>query len=224
MSLDKNKIVELIKRDDPLNESQISEIVGTIYQVYKESISSLSPSQLRMFVLNNCLTPAGEVSVSWFGKTKNSDVIKAQLASLYPNLKSLSEQIYWLTEGLTDYPVTCSVCGNKVTKYLGFKHGYKPDFCTSKCAASSPKTQEKRKQKSMEKYGVDHHAKTTEQKQKIKNTCLERYGTEHHWANPEIREKAKATNLERYGVEYVLQSPVVKEKIVATNLQKYGTK
>ena len=70
--------------------------------------------------------------------------------------------------------------------------------------------------------------RTEEDKQKIiekrKNTTLERYGVENVIQNKEINHKAKETILERYGVENVSQSKEIKQKRENTFLDKYGSK
>ena len=85
------------------------------------------------------------------------------------------------------------------------------------------KTIDKRKQTSLQNYGVEYNFQTQEFKEKTKQTNLERYGVEHHMHTKEVKEKIKQTNLERYGVEHPLQNTEIKEKTKQTNLERYGT-
>ncbi len=104
----------------------------------------------------------------------------------------------------------------------------------------------KRKNTSLERYGVDHPNKINKKiknisalssKEKFKKTSLERYGVDNPLKNKEVQKKRietfksnidninkniKETNLKRYGVEYVFQAKEVKEKIKNTLLDKYG--
>lgn len=99
----------------------------------------------------------------------------------------------------------------------------------------NPVTQEKLKQRNLERYGVEYVSQSPEIKEKVKQTNLERYGVENAMQNkviakklsdilksPEVREKIIQTNLERYGVQHASQSPEVREKRIQTNLERYG--
>lgn len=79
------------------------------------------------------------------------------------------------------------------------------------------KTNEKRKQTNLEKFGTDNPFKSKEIKDKIRRTNIERYGVENPNQNKDILKKRKQTNLERYGVENPFQSKEIKEKILKTS-------
>jgi hypothetical protein len=89
-------------------------------------------------------------------------------------------------------------------------------------------TQEKIRQTSLTKRGVEHHLSDTSVIEKSRNTKKERYNDEN-FNNRELSrltklkrygdgnytniEKAKETNVERYGFEYVSQVPYIAEKM-----------
>jgi TnsA-like endonuclease N terminal len=81
---------------------------------------------------------------------------------------------------------------------------------------------EKRRQTSLDKYGVDHHMKSQEVQEKQKQVMQEKYGVDHPLQNKEIVKKMKQTNLERYGVENVAAVPEVRQKMAKTTLERYG--
>jgi hypothetical protein len=81
---------------------------------------------------------------------------------------------------------------------------------------------EKKRQKALEKYGVENVLLSDEIKEKIKETNLERYGSENVFGSEEIKEKIRGSNLERYGVEHPLQNPEILKKAQQTNLERYG--
>ena len=133
---------------------------------------------------------------------------------------------------------TCPICGKKfkmegrqVKKYKeGTGRGI---TCGRKCSAAfmnlvygnpscRPEVKEKKKQRALEKYGVENVFQAKEVKDKIKETNLEKYGVEHVMQSPKILEKSKETNLEKYGVEHVSQRKDIKERKVQKSLKKYG--
>ena len=79
---------------------------------------------------------------------------------------------------------------------------------------------EKRRQTSLSKYGVDNVAKIPEFQKRKKANNLAKYGVENVNQVEEFREKIRQTNLERYGAEY----PSHYEKSMETNLKRYGTR
>lgn len=81
---------------------------------------------------------------------------------------------------------------------------------------------EYRKQKMLEKFGVDNYAKTKEFPIKFKETSQKKFGVDHHLQNPEILQKQIDTCRSRYNVDNVFQSEPIKELIYQTKLEKYG--
>jgi hypothetical protein len=71
-------------------------------------------------------------------------------------------------------------------------------------------------------YGETNAAKTSGVQQRMKETTLERHGVENAFQSKTLMEKAKETNLILRGVENASQCPVVKEKIKQTNLELRG--
>lgn len=97
----------------------------------------------------------------------------------------MSTKIYWILNGLTDFP-TCEneKCNKKYNdrNVFSIKRGY-PKYCSHKCAVNS-----------------------IEVKEKAKETCLNKYRTISPGQNELIKEKAKETCLKKYGVQYSFQS------------------
>jgi very-short-patch-repair endonuclease len=117
---------------------------------------------------------------------------------------------------------TCKTCGKKL-KFYGPKVGYRDGYCKS-CVRKTDEFKNNLKQKSIEKYGVEHVFQSNEIKNKIKNTNLNKYGVEVAAKSEEVKTKTKQTNLERYGVEYQAQLKEVQEKMKQTCLNRYGVK
>lgn len=132
----------------------------------------------------------------------------------------------------------CPICGTKfkmegrqVKKYKeGTGRGI---TCSRKCASafmnlvygnpsSRPEVKEKKKQKALEKYGVENVFQAKEIKEKIKETNLEKLGVEYPMQSSEVKKKSKETNLDKYGVEHVSQREDIKERKIQKSLDKYG--
>jgi len=83
---------------------------------------------------------------------------------------------------------------------------------------------EKKKQASLKKYGTEYTFQAKEVKQKSRQTMLEKYGFEYPLQNKEIRKQFRQTCLERYGSEYPLQNKEIQEKFEQTCLERYGVR
>lgn len=81
---------------------------------------------------------------------------------------------------------------------------------------------DKRKETSLEKYGVESPMQCKEVQDKAKATNLEKYGAENVFASVHGKNRIKETNLERYGAENVFASDHGKAKIKETFQDRYG--
>ena len=146
---------------------------------------------------------------------------------------SISVKDYYDTYIKQENDGKCKTCG-KETSFRGIVEGYSK-YCSSKCANLDPEVQEKMKQNSLKKFGVEHPLQSKEVKEKVKQTNIEKYGVDSYMKteafrkkaiesikSEEVIEKRKQTNLERYGVELPFQSKDIQEKIKQTNVKKYG--
>ena len=162
-----------------------------------------------------------------------SEEVKQEIADRTPNCNSMSldERMYWLKNGLTDYP-NCKHCGSvldssswyasttKQNQAKGWpQKGYRP-FCSRKCAAASDQKQASFKQTCVEKYGVDHPLRSETVQAKRKLTNLERYGQTHPhaWSSDRFAEYVKKL----HGVLSVRHIDGVSEKIANTKAKETG--
>ena len=81
---------------------------------------------------------------------------------------------------------------------------------------------DKKKQTSIERYGVDNPLKSKEIQDKAKQTLNERYGVDNPLKSKEIREKVEDTNLKRLGFRNALSSPEVQKKRKETIIKNFG--
>ena len=137
-------------------------------------------------------------------------------------LEKFSQKIYHYLNNMIEIP-KCEYCNNEYKRFMGFDIGY--DKCCSKSCSSkysSKVGQETRKEKTIEKYGVEHTSQLEKVKNKNKETCLINYGVDSFSKTNEFKNKSISTSLERYGVEHPMQLDNIKEKIKNTCLEKYG--
>ena len=93
----------------------------------------------------------------------------------------------------------CKKCG-KQTSFINMWKGYR-DYCCNSCMSSSKEIQDRRKQTSLEHYGVEFPHQSQEVKDNMEKTCLSRYGATNVYTSEYGKQKIKETNLERYGAE-----------------------
>lgn len=124
---------------------------------------------------------------------------------------------YTRISGQSIIKFTCK-CGTIDEKkcYLIEKYGASCKQCRI------PNAKEKRKQTSLQRYGVNSVLEVKEIQDRIKQTNLEKYGSESTFASKSIREKIKQTWKDNYGFENPNQNPLIIEKTKKTNLERYG--
>ena len=84
------------------------------------------------------------------------------------------------------------------------------------------RSNEKRRQTNLERYGSSAPLGSEEIKEKAKQTNLKRYGVENPSQSKEVKEKRTQTFINKYGVSNPMQSEEVQERLYRTNLEKYG--
>ena len=133
---------------------------------------------------------------------------------------------------------TCPICGKEFTMEKRQIKKYKDGTgrgitCGRSCSSAfmnlvygnpscRPEVKEKKRQRALEKYGVENVSQAKDVKEKIKRTNLKKYGVEYVMQSSEILRKSKETNLEKYGVEHVSQRKDIKDRKREKSLDKYG--
>jgi hypothetical protein len=156
---------------------------------------------------------------TYFNKYYND--IYNQIVEYNSNISNLPfiEKIWHWVNDKPDY-IKCQ-CGKDVMFNRNWLHGYKYG-CSAKCTQNNPETKLKRKNTTIEKYGVDNIAKLEESKVKVENTNMVRYGCKSSFQNTEVREKWTKNIQSKYGVDHVFQLESVKEKSKKTTMGLYG--
>ena len=153
--------------------------------------------------------------------------IKNYLESLVVNFHTYKEIIHRILNNEIEQKY-CPICNKPLKYYYGH---FWQTHCSTKCSSMDKNVQNKLKQTTIKKYGVDHPSKlstnnfksnnpqkTKEIHEKTKQTCLEKYGCEYAWNN----DKQKQTCLEKYGYENVFKNKEIIDKIKKTKFNKYG--
>lgn len=145
-------------------------------------------------------------SRGWERNLVPSEILKLIEYTAYLADGGVVERIYHVVNSLTERP-TC-YCGNDLG-FLSFNKGYR-EFCSTKCIANSKVIQQKIKETTILRHGVENAAQSQAIKDKITQTNMSRYGVKRPLQSSKFRNKVKETNLKNYGHEYGFQSRTVK--------------
>jgi len=132
----------------------------------------------------------------------------------------ISTQVYYDKYLKKPHEGICVLCGNE-TNYFGLTNGYRR-LCSNRCTSLDPRSNEKKKQTCLVKYGVDSQNKSEEVKKKTRETWLKNYGTDSPNRVQIVKEKKKETVLKNFGVEHALQNLEVQKRWKCTNKKRYG--
>lgn len=137
---------------------------------------------------------------------------------------NLSERIYWILNGILDYP-ECLECGIyfKPKAFYGFKDGYKDvRFCSHLCCSKSSITQDRFKATCLERFGFEHNSQNPEEWKRKAENYFAKTGYYHVWSNPEVRTKLEDTYEKRTGFRTPFLNPETREKANQTNFLNTG--
>jgi len=127
---------------------------------------------------------------------KDTELI-AWISRVVPQLSdpyyTLNTKIFWIINGLTDFPA-CEECQSPIKRNVAaLKLGYKSRkgscFCSHACAVSSSKTLSYRRATCIDKYGVDSFTKTEWFAEKFEQTSMDRYGVKNAGGSKQALEK-----------------------------------
>ena len=167
-------------------------------------------------------TNKNHVRENYFKKHFN-DFYSDMILYKYPEEFTFPQKLYhYLNDDMNFTIGKCKICGKRCN-YKNFTSGYYT-YCSRKCSLRDEETQNKIKQTSLDRYGVESYSKTQEYLHKVKETNLSKYGVDSYSKTTEYKNKTKQTNLSKYGVEHVLQNSEILHKKEQTCLDKYGVK
>ena len=118
-------------------------------------------------------------------------------------------------------PVCCRTCGS-IIPVKNSEVGAVRVYCGRGCI-NHEELNQKRKETSIERYGVANPSSLPETRQKVRNTNLQRFGVDVPQKSEVVRKKTEQTNLGRYGMKTPLQTKEIKVRIKQTLIAKYGS-
>lgn len=154
---------------------------------------------------------------------KYFDWINQKTPKLNDQFYALSTKLYWIFNGLEDFP-NCYHCGKVFDdRNVGIAFGY-PRFCSIKCIANNPMIRKRKETTCEKKYGkgVINPSQAQCIKDKKEQTSLKHYGVTNPNKVPSVRRKIEATCITKYGAKSPLESIKIKEKIAQTNIKNLG--
>jgi hypothetical protein len=181
------------------------------------------------------------------GKMSKVSFVSKNFPDEYKEIKVFCEQ-----NGLNDLPFKEKVylflnkkdstpfCKNKLcsneVKFINSTLGYR-EYCSTKCTSSDPNIKNKKKQKSLEKFGTETPSQSSVIKEKIIKTNQEKWGSNSPMSSEKVKEKSKQTLLKNFGVDNPSKSVIIlktrvesfkknidsyKNNYKQTSLKKYG--
>ena len=179
---------------------------------------------------------------------KNSMEIRLSILEFTKNLpenSKFNQRCFHILEGIEEIP-DCRECKVKKVNFSNRNKEWKYlEFCSTKCASSNKIVQQKLKnstfekfgvdniskskyfhdlmiKKNQEKYGVDWYQQSVEFKEKSIIACLKKYGFDKYTKTDEFKNRVRETCLEKYGVDWYSKSIEFQDKFKKTSLERYG--
>lgn len=160
------------------------------------------------------LDKSGKVSCQ--AQKRHASWLTEHVLKEWPDVKTW---VYYQKTG--GQPVCCRTCGG-IIPVKNSEVGAVRVYCGRGCI-NHEELNQKRKETSLERYGVTNPSSLPETRQKVRNTNLQRFGVDVPQKSEVVRKKTEQTNIERYGVKTPLQTEEIKERIKRTMLEKYGS-
>lgn len=173
---------------------------------------------------------------SWWENNKilyvYEDIMK--FTAFLPNDSKIGQRMYHYLSNTNSIPVCKRECCKNSVNWYKFVYQL---YCSTKC--SSTDTVDKRKQTSMERYGVDNPSKSPEIIQKIKDVTFEKYGVENYSFTDKFKTRMKSlwvdnkeewlihreeSNLQKFGWKTPFENADVLQKTKDTMIERYGVK
>ncbi len=170
--------------------------------------------------INNYLEKKGKYSLRT--AIKNSKRIQKDIINFtdfLPAETKMNQRCYHIINEIIEIPL-CKHCGVNRVNFNKQDWTYFIN-CSKICASRFEANIKKKKETTIERYGVDNISKSEYFKKLIKEQNLVRYGVEWYQQSQEFREKSKKTCIEKYGVSSYSKTDEFIEKIKKTSLEKY---
>ncbi len=165
------------------------------------------------------------------GLKTREEYLKKSYPEIYEKLKSFilehgitvntfREEVYYFMNNITEQH-KCLCCDSYVNFRGTLNKGY-TKYCSLDCANNSGQLNERAKQATLKKYGVESTNQLDSVKDKKKLTYLKNYGVDNPSKYKPIRDKQKETLIKNYGVDSPMKSDVLVERQKNITREKYG--
>ena len=144
-----------------------------------------------------------EYLVSW---------INSRLPKLADPFYKLNTKIYWILNGLTDFPI-CANCGKTIERVnVKITCGYST-YCCNRCQITSTEFKRDRAATWERKYGpgATSPSKSAAVREKQKATCRKNYGVDHPMQSDTIKAKSYRAKKLKYGDGYYFDKAVARQ-------------
>lgn len=115
-----------------------------------------------------------------------------------------------------NFKCNCGKKYNKTIRLIIENSGLFCKFCTQ------INSNNKKKEKCLKNYGIEHFMKSEKGKENFKQKCLDNYGVENPSQSSIIKQQKIETCLKNYGVCHPMKSKLIKDQMKQKNFNKYG--
>jgi len=121
-----------------------------------------------------------------------------------------SQRMYCVINDITTHPL-CLTCKKQRVNYKQGLQGYRK-YCSAKCRNEDPKWQSNHEAICLKKFGVKSASQAKEIKERKRQKSLEKYGTEWVTQSKHFKKEAEKTMFKKYGVKHNSQNEDIKLK------------
>ena len=165
------------------------------------------------------------------GAKTREEYLNKHYPEIYKKLKSFilehnivvntfREEVYYFMNNITEQH-KCLGCGSDVNFRDSLNKGY-TKYCSLDCANNSGQLNDRAKQATLKKYGVESTNQLESVKDKKKLTYIKNYGVDNPTKYKPIRDKQKETLIKNYGVDSPMKSDILVERQKNSTREKYG--
>ena len=165
--------------------------------------------------------------IGFMAKKSKSDLRKRIDTILPPmlsaNNRSLTTKIYWILNGLRNFP-RCHTCLERKTflyrDVQNIRIGYLP-HCSLSCSCNDPKVLKKHQNTTLKRFGTRWPMQSSEVLEKSEQSCKEKYGVNNVSQSDAIKQQKLITTMKNFGKDNLFnRKKAAKTQVNATNAQK----
>ena len=163
-----------------------------------------------------------------FMAKKSKSELRMQIDAILPPMlsahnRSLTTKIYWILNGLRNFP-RCHTCLERKTflyrDVQNIRIGYLP-HCSLSCSCNDPKVLKKHQNTTLKRFGTRWPMQSSEVLDRSKRSCKEKYGVNNVSQSDAIKQQKLITTMKNFGKDNLFnRKKAAKTQVNATNAQK----